>query len=197
MLLSELHILRRQPFILSFHGRASLQVTAAVSKTHPLAEKLSKAKPRKSRAVSSKPSVTDVASGQPQGEPAKKVPRRAEKREGASPKSTKKQVTVATSVKITDTIKEKADRIRLQLLELYPDPPIPLDFATNFQLLVAVMLSAQVLRTKYFMLLCREEHASSCSLGDTCCSHRKQTPTSIASTCNKHCAPGRSRSQSL
>lgn len=38
---------------------------------------------------------------------------------------------------------EKAERIRLQLSELYPEPPIPLDHADPFTLLVAVMLSAQ------------------------------------------------------
>lgn len=38
---------------------------------------------------------------------------------------------------------EKAERIRLQLRELYPEPAIPLDHADPFTLLVAVMLSAQ------------------------------------------------------
>ncbi len=38
---------------------------------------------------------------------------------------------------------EKAEKIRLQLAELYPAPPVPLDHADAFQLLVAVMLSAQ------------------------------------------------------
>ena len=38
---------------------------------------------------------------------------------------------------------EKAERIRTTLEELYPDPPIPLDHANDFQLLVAVVLSAQ------------------------------------------------------
>jgi len=38
---------------------------------------------------------------------------------------------------------EKAERIRATLEELYPDPPIPLDHADDFQLLVAVVLSAQ------------------------------------------------------
>jgi endonuclease-3 len=38
---------------------------------------------------------------------------------------------------------EKAERIRLQLAELYPEPPIPLAHADPFTLLVAVLLSAQ------------------------------------------------------
>ncbi len=37
----------------------------------------------------------------------------------------------------------KADRIRQQLAELYPSPPIPLDHVDPYTLLVAVMLSAQ------------------------------------------------------
>jgi endonuclease III len=37
----------------------------------------------------------------------------------------------------------KAERIRLQLAELYPQPPIPLEHADPFTLLVAVLLSAQ------------------------------------------------------
>lgn len=37
----------------------------------------------------------------------------------------------------------KAARIAAQLDALYPDPPIPLTHASPFQLLVAVMLSAQ------------------------------------------------------
>eukprot|EP00878_Enallax_costatus_P017691 GHUV01018587.1.p1 GENE.GHUV01018587.1~~GHUV01018587.1.p1 ORF type:complete len:242 (+),score=54.90 GHUV01018587.1:214-939(+) len=38
---------------------------------------------------------------------------------------------------------EKARKIAEQLNELYPNPPIPLDHNSTFQLLVAVMLSAQ------------------------------------------------------
>jgi hypothetical protein len=40
----------------------------------------------------------------------------------------------------------KADRIRRQLAALYPSPGIPLEHTNHFQLLVAVMLSAQVAR---------------------------------------------------
>jgi len=38
---------------------------------------------------------------------------------------------------------EKAERIRLQLVGLYPAPPVPLDHKDPFSLLVAVLLSAQ------------------------------------------------------
>ena len=38
---------------------------------------------------------------------------------------------------------EKAERILVQLEELYPEPPIPLDHRDPFTLLIAVLLSAQ------------------------------------------------------
>ncbi|MFM2162536.1 MAG: hypothetical protein RLZZ383_2048 [Pseudomonadota bacterium] len=41
------------------------------------------------------------------------------------------------------TLKEKALRIDAQLEALYPDPPVPLDHRNAFELLVAVLLSAQ------------------------------------------------------
>ncbi|HMV65479.1 MAG TPA: endonuclease III [Myxococcota bacterium] len=41
------------------------------------------------------------------------------------------------------TPQEKAARIQAQLDALYPDPPVPLDHADPFTLLVAVVLSAQ------------------------------------------------------
>lgn len=43
-----------------------------------------------------------------------------------------------------DTLKPKAAKIAKQLNELFPNPAIPLDHASSFQLLVAVVLSAQV-----------------------------------------------------
>lgn len=39
--------------------------------------------------------------------------------------------------------KEKADRIQKMLEELYPEIPVPLDHETPFQLLIAVLMSAQ------------------------------------------------------
>ncbi len=39
--------------------------------------------------------------------------------------------------------KEKAERIQTMLEELYPEIPVPLDHETPFQLLVAVLMSAQ------------------------------------------------------
>lgn len=41
------------------------------------------------------------------------------------------------------TKREKAERIRRQLAQLYPRPPVPLDHRDPFTLLVAVLLSAQ------------------------------------------------------
>jgi len=39
--------------------------------------------------------------------------------------------------------KEKAERIQGMLEELYPETPVPLDHETPFQLLIAVLMSAQ------------------------------------------------------
>ncbi len=39
--------------------------------------------------------------------------------------------------------KEKAERIQTMLEELYPETPVPLDHDTPFQLLIAVLMSAQ------------------------------------------------------
>jgi hypothetical protein len=49
----------------------------------------------------------------------------------------------ATAVTPTPELLQKAQRIAEQLNELYPSPPIPLDHSSTFQLLVAVILSAQ------------------------------------------------------
>lgn len=49
----------------------------------------------------------------------------------------------ATAVAVTTELQQKAQRIAQQLGELYPSPPIPLDHSSTFQLLVAVILSAQ------------------------------------------------------
>ena len=39
--------------------------------------------------------------------------------------------------------KEKAERIASMLEEFYPETPVPLDHENHFQLLVAVLMSAQ------------------------------------------------------
>ena len=39
--------------------------------------------------------------------------------------------------------KEKAERIQIMLEDLYPETPVPLDHETPFQLLIAVLMSAQ------------------------------------------------------
>tara|TARA_B100000212_G_C27279226_1_gene492313 strand:+ start:92 stop:772 length:681 start_codon:yes stop_codon:yes gene_type:complete len=39
--------------------------------------------------------------------------------------------------------KEKAERIQIMLEKLYPETPVPLDHETPFQLLIAVLMSAQ------------------------------------------------------
>ena len=44
--------------------------------------------------------------------------------------------------------RQKAARIALQLQDLYPDPPVPLDHSDPFTLLIAVLLSAQTTDAK-------------------------------------------------
>ena len=39
--------------------------------------------------------------------------------------------------------KEKAERIHKMLEDMYPEIPVPLDHETPFQLLIAVLMSAQ------------------------------------------------------
>ena len=63
----------------------------------------------------------------------------------ASPVRTpKKRKRPAAAWTITPALQTKADRLQVQLQELYPDMPCPLDSESNFQLLIAVILSSQV-----------------------------------------------------
>ena len=63
----------------------------------------------------------------------------------STPKSTpKKRKSSPTAAVVTLELREKGGRIRRQLDDLYSVPPIPLSHDGNFQLLIAVMLSAQV-----------------------------------------------------
>lgn len=76
-----------------------------------------------------------------------KTPTKAAAVTSTDPPSAKKttpskwQRVVASAV--NESLLTKARRIAEQLNELYPNPPIPLDHSSTFQLLVAVMLSAQ------------------------------------------------------
>lgn len=74
-----------------------------------------------------------------------------EKKPRASTTPRKKTIKPAKgpSALTTDTkILKKASRIGAHLDSLYPSPPIPLDHASPFQLLVSVMLSAQTTDVK-------------------------------------------------
>lgn len=65
----------------------------------------------------------------------------------APPAAATKQVAKKRPVRearpVSDAVKGKAERIRQQLEGMYKDVPIPLDHSSHFQLLIAVMLSAQ------------------------------------------------------
>ena len=61
----------------------------------------------------------------------------------------KKMKEVSEHVKINEAVlKTKADEIARRLENLYPNPPIPLHHASGFQLLCAVVLSAQTTDAK-------------------------------------------------
>lgn len=59
-------------------------------------------------------------------------------------KKAKARTASQPSIPVDDAMKAKAGRIAQQLAQLFPDPAIPLTHGSSFQLLVAVMLSAQV-----------------------------------------------------
>ena len=68
-------------------------------------------------------------------------------------KKVKKGGGAFTSMLITPALKAKASKIAGQLQQLYPKPAIPLDHSSHFQLLVAVILSAQVSPSRSLLLL--------------------------------------------
>ena len=102
---------------------------------HALEVKLSLAK--RGGKSAAKPASKKVDAGEKSNKRAKAI--KASQKESSPSKSKHKEPSLVTPAK-----KSKADRIRKQLSELYPNPPIPLEHSTNFQLLIAVMLSAQV-----------------------------------------------------
>lgn len=70
-------------------------------------------------------------------------------------------------------LKAKTDQLYNQLNQLYVDPPCPLDFSTPFQLLVAVILSAQV----EARLICQANLLPQVSVRQTLCcfvDHRQE-----------------------
>ena len=79
-------------------------------------------------------------------------------RPAAAATQIKKKVKVAKnrpSIATADLSKlqTKADRIYHELMELFEDPPCPLDHQSSFQLLVSVILSAQVSSTPILQVL--------------------------------------------
>ena len=81
-------------------------------------------------AAAAAPPPEDAGAAAPSPSPAAKRPRMA-----SAP-----SLFVSTNLR---QLQPKAARIGEQLAALYPDPPIPLDHASGFQLLCAVVLSAQ------------------------------------------------------
>eukprot|EP00741_Cyanophora_paradoxa_P025383 tig00000378_g24502.t1 len=60
-----------------------------------------------------------------------------------TPKKSPPKKELAAKIKLTPALKEKAQLVMQKLDELYPAPPIPLEHRDGFQLLCAVVLSAQ------------------------------------------------------
>lgn len=83
--------------------------------------------------------ATGTQAAQMEGTPAKRS--NAAGKDTAAKKSTPRKSAIANTP--TPELRQKAQKIAEQLQQLYPSPPIPLDHSTSFQLLVAVILSAQ------------------------------------------------------
>ena len=65
-------------------------------------------------------------------------------------------------------LKVKAERLYDQLNQLYKDPPCPLTYQTPFQLLVAVILSAQVPGKTDIFIFTWHQHPAACSVCFSC-----------------------------
>ena len=118
------------------------QHVQASNPKHPLAEKLGTVKARGKKVATAR---RDGAVQKKQAADSPGTLKRAQ-----AIQSSKKAVTPSPKRKaseaaiVTPAKKDKAERIRKQLVDLYPNPPIPLIHQSDFQLLIAVMLSAQV-----------------------------------------------------
>eukprot|EP00892_Ulva_mutabilis_P006399 jgi/Ulvmu1/4130/UM019_0109.1 len=111
-------------------AKTTLAISRATLSERPLAAKLSKAVAKKKLGKSPEKSPSAKS----------KAPKSSPGRKTSSPKSTKK---ATLPIAATPDLLEKAQRLQNQLHELYPSPDIPLDSSSHFQLLIAVMLSAQ------------------------------------------------------
>ena len=80
----------------------------------------------------------------PQVLPTKRTDSKRKKRKTVIDKKNKKKSVSVTAPTDLPTLQEKGKRVAAILDELYPDKQIPLDHESHFQLLVSVLLSAQV-----------------------------------------------------
>lgn len=81
-----------------------------------------------------------------------------EKKQVAASSSTPKKLPVAVTP--DEALLEKAQKIAAQLQEMYAQPPIPLEHSSPYQLLVAVILSAQTTDKKVTPTMCVACNAS-------------------------------------
>ena len=126
----------------------------ASKQKHPLAEKLAipKGRGKKIAAVRQEGAVQKKQPADNHGTAKRTQAVQAARKAAATTPSPKRIRKAAEGVTVTPAKKDKAERIRKQLLDLYPNPPIPLVHQSDFQLLIAVMLSAQV-RTPHVAIL--------------------------------------------
>lgn len=93
-----------------------------------------------------------AAQQQPSGQATNTTPVKSPSKRSSTPKKLPPAVTPDAA------LLDKAARIAAQLQTLYPDPPIPLSHTSSFQLLVAVMLSAQTTDKKVNASAGRQAH---------------------------------------
>ena len=94
---------------------------------------------KRARPVVSPPESLDAATGNASAAEGSAKPANAKK-----PKVRRALLTTLWTEDELVHLKVKAERLYSQLNQLYKNPPCPLNYQTSFQLLVAVILSAQV-----------------------------------------------------
>ena len=106
-------------------------------------------------------------------------------------KAKKRRKSTAEPWPISPDLRQRANRIACILNDLYPDMPCPLDSSSNFQLLIAVILSSQVLAGS-----CALARFSKCVCACCCRCHDVLTGSCSVFAC-RSCAEGRSWCQAL
>jgi hypothetical protein len=133
---------RNQVMARSTRAAAAVAVAAAAEEVSPPPAKRSRGRPRK--AASASDAAADPPAS-PSGVAAaiavvQQTPGSSGKKKSVRPIPSPSQLVLGEQA----ALQYKAQRIAQLLARLYPNPPIPLDHGSTFQLLCAVLLSAQV-----------------------------------------------------